>query len=58
MISGFQARETKTLAAWGSIADGAAYVVEQCDDGRLGGGTVGQIFYSTNWNVIVRKDNC
>lgn len=59
MLWGFQARVTKSLHnGFGHIADGARYIVDTCNDGNPFGGTVGQAFHPTEWNVIVRKDNC
>ncbi|CEJ87469.1 hypothetical protein VHEMI04425 [[Torrubiella] hemipterigena] len=52
----------KTLASFGSIADGAQWVWNKCagrlDKGLAQGQVSGQAFHPTNWNVIVRKDKC
>ncbi|KAJ4205006.1 hypothetical protein NW759_014672 [Fusarium solani] len=55
----------KTLNSFGSIADGAAFIVKKCyipDRGPPVPGKwnmiSGQAFHHTNWNVIVRKDKC
>ncbi|KAF6814984.1 hypothetical protein CMUS01_12544 [Colletotrichum musicola] len=55
-------RAPKTLASFGSIADGAAYLSSFCTglpetwNGKYTIG--GQVFHSTNWNVIVRRNSC
>lgn len=52
---------TKTLASFGSIADGAQHVWDVCagrlDEGLAQGQVSGQAFHPTSWNVIVRKDS-
>ncbi|KAF4907227.1 hypothetical protein CGCVW01_v012588 [Colletotrichum viniferum] len=50
-------RNSKELAAFGSIADGAQYLVDRCPYGAGNRYMAGQVFHSTNWNVIVRQDN-
>ncbi|WXC44252.1 hypothetical protein QX201_003989 [Fusarium graminearum] len=54
---------SKTLNGFGSIADGAEYINDKCTRwGWQNGGyrsfVSGQVFHSTKWNVIVRKDKC
>ncbi|PNY26251.1 Uncharacterized protein TCAP_03816 [Tolypocladium capitatum] len=47
----------KTLLSYGSIADGAQYLLHHC----VGIGQdsfSGQIFHHTNWNVIVSNSTC
>ncbi|KAK4194375.1 hypothetical protein QBC40DRAFT_319890 [Triangularia verruculosa] len=43
---------------WGDIADGAEYLTNKCQQPRRK--VRGQVFYTDNWNVIVRMDqnNC
>ncbi|KAL4962765.1 uncharacterized protein BDV14DRAFT_202586 [Aspergillus stella-maris] len=52
-------KNSKTPNSYGSIADGAQYLLAKC---RLGSGisewTAGQVFHKTHWNVIVREDKC
>ncbi|KAH7234329.1 hypothetical protein B0J15DRAFT_538988 [Fusarium solani] len=53
----------KTLAGFGSIADGAEYIVDNCMrwhwvKGGYVSAVAGQVFHKTKWNVIVRKDKC
>ncbi|KAH7305452.1 hypothetical protein B0I35DRAFT_464726 [Stachybotrys elegans] len=50
---------TKELASFSSIADGAQYIVDRCSFYN-GYGTYasGQVFHSTNWNVITSQANC
>ena len=56
---GFQARSNKQLESFGSIADGADYIMSQCRGGAPAWeGISGQVFHKTDWNVIVRKSNC
>ncbi|CEJ87474.1 hypothetical protein VHEMI04427 [[Torrubiella] hemipterigena] len=43
----------KTLASYGSIADGAAWIKAYCLSGGDFAFTAGQIFHPTGWNVIV-----
>ncbi|KAK4094684.1 hypothetical protein PCL_10149 [Purpureocillium lilacinum] len=52
-------RAPKLLNSFGSIADGANYIVGSCTrtPGQFGY-VVGQVFHHTNWNVIVREDSC
>ncbi|KFY89547.1 hypothetical protein V500_05618 [Pseudogymnoascus sp. VKM F-4518 (FW-2643)] len=45
----------KTLASFGSVADGAQFIWGRC---RTAGGVSGQVFHPTNWNVIVDKQKC
>ncbi|PTB40428.1 hypothetical protein M441DRAFT_141907, partial [Trichoderma asperellum CBS 433.97] len=45
--------QPKTLESFGSIADGAQYIVDHCGRYYL---VSGQVFHKTNWNVIVRED--
>ncbi|KAL4778227.1 hypothetical protein BJX76DRAFT_362933 [Aspergillus varians] len=54
------ANEFKLLESYDSIADGAANIVRHCfRDGNFQPRVVGgQIFHETNWNVIVREDDC
>ncbi|KAH7329295.1 hypothetical protein B0I35DRAFT_466520 [Stachybotrys elegans] len=54
------ARETKTLASFGSIADGAQFIVDRCTVQRGQWTTVasGQEFHQSSWNVIARQDSC
>ncbi|TKW59115.1 hypothetical protein CTA1_900 [Colletotrichum tanaceti] len=47
---------TKTLNSFGSIADGAQWIVDRCNYGCDYAG--GQAFHETNWNVIVRPNSC
>ncbi|EWZ00977.1 hypothetical protein FOYG_00683 [Fusarium oxysporum NRRL 32931] len=54
---------SKTLNGFGSIAGGAEYINNKCTRwGWQNGGyrsfVSGQVFHSTKWNVIVRKDKC
>ncbi|KAJ0423208.1 hypothetical protein BJY00DRAFT_321902 [Aspergillus carlsbadensis] len=52
-------RSPKTLNSFGSIADGAKYIVAKCKRGSgVSAYTAGQVFHKTNWNVIVREDKC
>ncbi|KAL4885944.1 hypothetical protein BJY04DRAFT_179578 [Aspergillus karnatakaensis] len=48
----------KTLASFGSIADGARHISLNCNTGGFNGVLSGQVFHHTGWNVIVRKDVC
>jgi hypothetical protein len=50
-----QERVDKDLLSFGSIADGAQWLVEYCTSvtGAQFPFTAGQIFHQTNWNVIV-----
>ncbi|KAL2816029.1 hypothetical protein BDW59DRAFT_166568 [Aspergillus cavernicola] len=52
-------KSSKTLNSFGSIADGAQVIVNKC---HLGSGiqeyTAGQVFYKTDWNVIVQEVKC
>ncbi|KAH7305453.1 hypothetical protein B0I35DRAFT_413850 [Stachybotrys elegans] len=51
----------KTLASFGSIADGAQWIVDRCSwvgDSGVYSYTAGQVFHSTNWNVIITTANC
>ncbi|KAL5335711.1 hypothetical protein BJX70DRAFT_410333 [Aspergillus crustosus] len=54
------ANEFKLLESYNSIADGAANLVQNCfRDGNWEPRVVGgQIFHETDWNVIVRADDC
>ncbi|KAL3489206.1 hypothetical protein BJX62DRAFT_209728 [Aspergillus germanicus] len=54
------ANEFKLLESYNSIADGAAILSQHCfRDGNWEPRVVGgQIFHETNWNVIVREDEC
>ncbi|KAL2860917.1 uncharacterized protein BJX67DRAFT_375715 [Aspergillus lucknowensis] len=54
------ADETKTLNSFGSIADGAQKVVDECQRHILDNPTQssGQVFHYTDWNVIVTSDVC
>ncbi|KAL5332938.1 hypothetical protein BJX70DRAFT_404045 [Aspergillus crustosus] len=56
------ANEFKLLESYGSIADGAANIVNNCfRDGNFDfqqRAVGGQIFHETQWNVIVREDEC
>ncbi|KAL4791934.1 hypothetical protein BDV19DRAFT_282662 [Aspergillus venezuelensis] len=49
----------KTLAGYGSIADGAQAIMDKCRYYEVGGRywVSGQAFHKTGWNVIVRHDN-
>ncbi|PHH64054.1 hypothetical protein CDD81_5047 [Ophiocordyceps australis] len=47
----------KTLESFGSIADGAAYIFNNCHHG-LHLAISGQAFHETKWNVIIRWDFC
>ncbi|RGP62432.1 hypothetical protein FSPOR_9279 [Fusarium sporotrichioides] len=49
---------SKTLNGFGSIADGAEYILNKCGSQGWSNGVSGQVFHKTNWNVIVRKDKC
>ncbi|KAH6693947.1 hypothetical protein F5X68DRAFT_258737 [Plectosphaerella plurivora] len=52
---------TKTLWRFSSIADGAQYIMQMCQDRQsrpVKSLTGGQAFHKTNWNVIVRTDKC
>lgn len=55
-----QASEEKKLESFGSIADGAQKIRDECSThgGLTPATTAGQVFHKTNWNVIVRKDSC
>ncbi|KKK20494.1 hypothetical protein ARAM_001115 [Aspergillus rambellii] len=48
----------KLLESFGSIADGAEKILDKCTYGAMLQWTSGQVFHETNWNVIVRKDDC
>ncbi|KAL4900649.1 hypothetical protein BDW74DRAFT_182485 [Aspergillus multicolor] len=48
-------RGTHNLASWNIVADAASYIESRC---VKGGNTAGQVFYRSNWNVVVRKDKC
>ncbi|KAM0388309.1 hypothetical protein ACHAO7_010545 [Fusarium culmorum] len=55
--------KSKTLNGFGSIADGAEYINDKCtrwgwQNGGYGSFVSGQVFHSTKWNAIVRKDKC
>ncbi|KAL4809293.1 hypothetical protein BDV18DRAFT_78264 [Aspergillus unguis] len=53
------APEDKRLESFGSIADGTQKIVDECATVSFGGPMVaGQVFHSTDWNVIVRRDGC
>ncbi|CCF35349.1 hypothetical protein CH063_01288, partial [Colletotrichum higginsianum] len=54
------ARQTKELASFGSIADGAQYIDDKCHTGSPGvsGYASGQVFHETDWNVIVWNTPC
>ncbi|KAL4962766.1 uncharacterized protein BDV14DRAFT_99136 [Aspergillus stella-maris] len=55
------AKESKTLNSFGSIADGAQYVLNNCVLPSTGGTyppVNGQVFHKTHWNVIVRGASC
>ncbi|POR37794.1 Uncharacterized protein TPAR_01987 [Tolypocladium paradoxum] len=51
------AREEKALLSFGSISDGAVYIWTQCGNNswkQVGG----QVFHYTDWNVILRQQDC
>ncbi|KAL2826231.1 hypothetical protein BDW59DRAFT_171895 [Aspergillus cavernicola] len=53
--------KSKQLRSYGSIADGAQYVVQHCTitpSGSSFSSVTGQAFHKTDWNVIVRGANC
>jgi hypothetical protein len=55
----FQSKSPKMLNSFGSIADGAQYIATRCKRGSgVSQYTAGNVFHKTNWNVIVREDNC
>jgi len=52
---------TKSLDTYGSIADGAEWISNNCVRRTMVSVlklTAGQVFYEDNWNVIVRGDTC
>ncbi|KAJ5747690.1 uncharacterized protein N7511_009386 [Penicillium nucicola] len=54
-------KSSKTLNSFGSIADGALYVLGHCTNSGAGisNPTVdGQAFHKTDWNVIVKGASC
>ncbi|KAJ0423209.1 hypothetical protein BJY00DRAFT_310337 [Aspergillus carlsbadensis] len=54
-------KSSKTLNSFGSIADGAAYVLSHCTvsgPGISNPSVNGQVFHKTNWNVYVRGASC
>lgn len=56
-----QERSIKELVSFGSIAGGAEDLVDGCQiDSGLSAQMAGQVFYKTNWNLIVHwdGDNC
>lgn len=56
-----QSGSTKTLSSYGSIADGAQHVLNECGNRPAGSSlvlVVGQVFHKTDWNVIVRETGC
>lgn len=56
-----QSNKPKTLNSFGSIADGAQYIMGKCKSVAfllVKPKTGGQAFHKTNWNVIVRSDRC
>ncbi|KAL3442667.1 hypothetical protein BJX65DRAFT_286260 [Aspergillus insuetus] len=48
----------KTLDSFSSIADGAQYIYDNCHTGGYDGVLSGQVFHSTDWNVIVKREAC
>ncbi|PNY24504.1 Uncharacterized protein TCAP_05560 [Tolypocladium capitatum] len=48
----------KYLISWGSVVDGLQYIWAKCVAGILVDMQGGQVFHSTNWNVILRETNC
>ncbi|KAF4447181.1 general amidase [Fusarium austroafricanum] len=49
---------SKTLNGFGSIADGAEYILHKCSSQGWSNGVSGRVFHKTKWDVIVRKDKC
>ncbi|KAK3350454.1 hypothetical protein B0H65DRAFT_439497 [Neurospora tetraspora] len=49
--------ETKELDSYGTIADAAQIIQEEC---KLGEGDyiLGQVFMKNQWSVVVQKDDC
>ncbi|KAM0280203.1 hypothetical protein ACHAQH_004160 [Verticillium albo-atrum] len=52
------ARSTKSLASFGSIADGAQRIIDICYKDIKRWAFNGQAFHKTDWNVIVRGQKC
>lgn len=52
-----QGSETKELDSYGTIADAAQIIQEEC---KLGEGDyiLGQVFMKNQWSVVVQKDDC